>query len=153
MPLVFQLCLTGLCAGELFTREDSDVNGQFLKVDKKTDIDWRPKGLSSLCTVAVPTGFKLKSLGKSYQSGTRDLGQYLREFILDPTAPLHSSRHTFLTFSRRADCDTAVVTALTGHHSKETSRVAQSYGLFPDEVLLREAQKVWDYVDTRILKL
>ncbi len=152
MPLVFQLCLTGLCAGEFFTREDSDLNGQFLKVDKKTDIDWRPKGLSSHRTVAVPTGFKLKSLGKSYQSGTRDLGQDLREFILDPTAPLHSSRHTFLTLSRRAGCDTAVVTALTGHHSKETSRVAQSYGLFPDEVLLREAQKVWDYVDKNIIK-
>ena len=130
----------------------SDLNGQFLKVDKKTDIDWRTKGLSSRRTVAVPTGFKLKSLGKSYQAGIRDLARDLRQFMTDPTAPLHSSRHTFLSLSRPAGCDTAVVTALTGHHSKETSRVAQSYGLFPDEILLREAQKVCHYVSTRILK-
>ena len=52
-----------LCAGEFFTRQDSGLNGQFLKVDTKIDIDWRPKGLSSRRTIAVPTGFKLKSLG------------------------------------------------------------------------------------------
>ena len=66
--------------------------------------------------------------------------------MTDPTPPLQSSRHTFLTLSRRAGCDTAVVIALTGHHPKQTSRVAQSDGLFSDEVLLREAQKVWDDV-------
>ena len=152
LPSVFQLCMTGLRAGEFFTREPSDLNGQFLKVDKKTDIDWRPKGLSSHRTVAVPAGFSLEPLGKTYQSGIRDLGVALRRFISDKTAPLHSSRHTFLTLSRRAGCDTAVITALTGHHSKETSRVAQSYGLFPDEVLLREAQKVWSFVDEHIIQ-
>ena len=72
--------------------------------------------------------------------------------MTDPTPPLQSSRHTFLTLSRRAGCDTAVVIALTGHHPKQTSRVAQSDGLFPDEVLLRQAQKVWDYVSTPTLK-
>ena len=140
LPEVFQLCLTGLRAGEFFTREISDIEGNFLVVDKKPDFDWRPKTLSSVRRVAIPSEFILKPLGKKYQCGIRDLGLDLRRFIDDPTAPLHSSRHTFITLARRAGCNDSVVEALTGHRKKEGSRSAQMYGEFDDHVLLGKAQ-------------
>ena len=151
LPLVYQLCLTGLRAGEFFTREESDLNNQFITVDKKIDFDWRPKNLSSHRRVAVTPNFQLNPLGKRYAVGIRDLGVELRQFIADPTAPLHSSRHTFISLSRRAGCNDSVIEALTGHRKKDGSRTAQMYGEFGDQVLLREAQKVWNFVNTVIL--
>ena len=150
LPHVFQLCLTGLRAGEFFTREQSDIEGQFLVVDKKPEFDWRPKNLASVRRVAVPQEFVLKPLGRKYQCGIRDLGLELRRFIDDPTAPLHSSRHTFITLARRAGCNDSVVEALTGHRKKEGSRSAQMYGEFDDLVLLREAKKLWVFVEEMI---
>ena len=81
------------------------------------------------------------------QSNITRIGIDLRKDISDPTAPVHSARHTFITIARQADCSDSVITALTGHAVKGTSRIAQQYGLFPDEVLLREAQKVWTYIE------
>ena len=153
LPEVFSLLMTGLRAGEYFTREPSDLKDGILRVDEKKDINWRPKYPSSVRNVAVPPKFVLDPKGKRFQVGIRDLGALLRQKITtDPTAPLHSSRHTFLTLSRRAGCDTAVITAQTGHHTKDTSRVAQAYGVFPDEVLIRETKKVWEYVYSNVLK-
>ena len=151
LPLVFQLCITGLRAGEFLTREKSDLVGQFLTIDAKPDFDWRPKNLSSIRRIPVPKTFKLKTYGKSYQGGIRDLGQDLRQFIKDPTAPLHSARHTFLSLARRADLNDSVTEALTGHRKKEGSRSAQMYGDFSDEVLMRGARKIWDYINNNIL--
>ena len=74
------------------------------------------------------------------------VGVNLRQHITDKAATPHSGRHTFYSLARRADVDLSVLTALTGHASKETSRVAQSYGLFKDEVLIREASKVWELI-------
>ena len=151
LPEVFQLCLTGLRAGEFFTRELSDIEGNFLVVNKKPDFDWRPKTLSSVRRVAIPSEFILKPLGKKYQCGIRDLGLDLRRFIDDPTSPLHSSRHTFITLARRAGCNDSVVEALTGYRKKEGSRSAQMYGEFDDHVLLGEAQKLWAFVERVVL--
>ena len=92
----------------------------------------------------------LKPLGRKYQCGIRDLGLELRRFIDDPTAPLHSSRHTFITLARRAGCNDSVVEALMGHRKKEGSRSAEVYGEFDDLVLLREAQKLWVFAEEMI---
>ena len=80
-------------------------------------------------------------------SKTTMLARELSKDIPDPTATVHSARHTFYSISRRADCNDSVIEAITGHAKKEVSRVAQSYGLFADEVLLREAQKVWTFIE------
>ena len=74
--------------------------------------------MASVRRVAVPQEFVLKPLGRKYHNGIRDLGLELRRFIDDATAPLHSSRHTFITLARRAGCNDSVVEALTGHRKK-----------------------------------
>ena len=152
-PKVFLLLMTGLRAGEFFSRLPQDLNGQILKVDKQpTKDDWRPKTASSYRTVAVPPSFSLTLNDYKVQTNITRIGIALRQDIKDPTAPVHSARHTFITIARRADCSDSIVTALTGHAVKGTSRIAQQYGLFPDDVLLREAQKVWNYIHNNILK-
>ena len=106
--------------------------------------------MASVRRVAVPQEFVLKPLGRKYQCGIRDLGLELRRFIDDPTAPLHSARHTFITLARRAGCNDSVVEALTGHRKKEGSRSAQMYCEYDDLVLLREAKKIWVFVEEMI---
>ena len=151
IPPLYQLCLAGLRVGEYFTREESDLNVQILRVDKKPNIAWRPKRPSSIRDVAVTPGFVLNYLGQKFQRGASNLGYRLGKFITDPLAPVHSSRHTFYSLSRRSGCESGVIEALTGHAKKEGLKVAQFYGDFSHDVLLREAQKVWDYVKEEIL--
>ena len=70
----------------------------------------------------------------------------LSKDIPNLTATVHSVRHTYYSMSRRADCNDSVI-AIIGHAKKKGSRVAQSYGLFVDDVLLRESQKVWTFIE------
>ena len=147
-PEIYHMITTGLRAGEYFSRLPQDINGQILRVDKQPSVEnWRPKTLSSVRSLAVPTGFTLLKDQHMIQSNISRVGVDWRKYVTDPTAPVHSARHTYITLARRVGMDSSVLTALTGHASKENSRVAQAYGLFPDEVLIREAQKVWDLVE------
>lgn len=150
-PEIFLMCATGLRPGEYFSRLPKDLNGQILRIDdqKLPTEKWRPKTMSSYRNVAVPKFFTLIKRGDTIvQSNITRVGVNLRQHITDKAATPHSGRHTFYSLARRADVDLSVLTALTGHASKETSRVAQSYGLFKDEVLIREASKVWELVQT-----
>ena len=146
-PQVFLMIMTGLRPGEYFSRYDADLNGRILRIGKQPARNWRPKTHSSYRDVPVPEGFKLVQHKTLVQSQMSMAGRALRKDIDDPTATCHSGRHTFYTLSRRAECNDSVIEAITGHAKKEGSRVAQMYGLFPDEVLIREARKVWDLVE------
>ena len=152
-PLVFQMILTGLRSGEFFSRNLEDLKDGFLTIDDQpTRNNWKPKTRSSYRRLPVPPGFCLVDHKAKVASKTTTHVRELRKDITDKTATVHSARHTFYSLSRRADCNDSVVEAISGHAKKEGSRVAQSYGLFSDEVLLREAQKVWTFVNMHVLK-
>jgi integrase len=147
-PQVFWMIMTGLRSGEYFSRLAKDLNGQMLTIDRQPSKgDWRPKTPSSYRRLPVPKEFELTPHKIMVSSKTTMLARELSKDIPDPTATVHSARHTFYSISRRADCNDSVIEAITGHAKKEVSRVAQSYGLFTGEVLLREAQKVWTYIE------
>ena len=143
-PEIYLMVLTGLRPGEYFSRYEDDLVGRILRIDKQPTRKWRPKTHSSYRDVPVPEGFTITNHTTLVNSQVRYVGRELRKDIEDPTATPHSARHTFYTLSRRAECNDAVIEAITGHARKERSRVAQAYGLFPADVLIREAQKVWD---------
>lgn len=149
-PEIYLMLLTGLRPGEYFSRYDDDLNGRILRIDKQPSRNWRPKTHSSYRDVPVPEGFTIFNHKTLVQSQISFVGRQLRKDIEDPTATPHSARHTFYTLSRRAECNDAVIEAITGHAKKEGSRVAQKYGLFPDEVLIREASKVWNLVNSLV---
>lgn len=151
-PEIFLLCVTGLRPGEYFSRLPKDLDGQILRIDdqKLPKEVWRPKTFSSYRNAAVPDYFELTKRDTLVQSNITRIGVDLRKHITDKSATPHSGRHTFYSLARRADVDLSVLTALTGHAQKESSRTAQSYGLFSDEVLIREASKVWELVQTII---
>jgi integrase len=142
------MIMTGLRSGEYFSRLAKDLNGQMLTIDRQPSKgDWRPKTPSSYRRLPVPKEFELTPHKILVSSKTTMLARELSKDLPDPTATVHSARHTFYSISRRADCNDCVIEAITGHAKKEGSRVAQFYGLFTDEDLLREAQKVWTYIE------
>ena len=144
--------MTGLRSGEYYSRIEEDLHKGFLTVgDQPSKDNWSPKTRSSYRRLPVPPEFQLDLHNIKVRSKSRVLARELRKDIKDKQAPVHSARHTFYSLSRRADCNDAVIEAITGHAKKEGSRVAQSYGNFSDDVLLREIQKVWDFVNTNIL--
>ena len=147
-PQVFWMIMTGLRSGEYFSRLYQDLHGQMLTIDRQpSKADWRPKTPSSYRRLPVPKDFELTPHKIMVSSKTTMLARELSKDIPDPTATVHSARHTFHSISRRANCNDSVIKAITGHAKKEDSRVAQSYGLFADDVLLREAQKVWTFIE------
>ena len=152
-PHVFYMLMTGLRTGEFYSRIETDLKDGFLRIDDQPSKDWSPKTKSSYRRLPVPPCFTLDLHNIKVLSKTRELAGQLRTDIKDKYATVHSARHTFYSLSRRADCQDAVIEAITGHAKQSGSRVAQSYGLFDDKVLLREISKVWDYVNTHILKI
>ena len=151
-PHIFYMLMTGLRSGEFYSRVETDLRSGFLTIDDQPSKDWSPKTRSSYRRLPVPPQFTLDLHNIKVLSKTRVLARQLREDIKDKHATVHSARHTFYSLSRRADCRDAVIEAITGHAKKEGSRVAQSYGLFDDKVLLREISKVWKLVETQIIK-
>ena len=68
----------------------------------------------------------------------------VKERFNNPQITPHSGRHTFYELSRRAACDPMVIEAVTGHAKK---RQSSQYGTFPNEVMIRESKKVWEFVE------
>ena len=151
-PHIFYMVMTGLRTGEYYSRIETDLQDGFLSINDQPSKNWSLKTPSSHRKVPVPPCFTLDLHNIKVLSKTRVLARQLREDIKDKYATVHSARHTFYSLSRRADCQEAVIEAITGHAKKEGSRVAQSYGDFADKVLLREISKVWDFVHSHILK-
>jgi integrase len=74
-------------------------------------------------------------------NGTKVIGRFVRKLGLkDPRlSPSHSWRHRIKTSGRKYGLAPDILNAITGHGSKS---VADSYGEFPIEALLREISKI-----------
>ena len=139
-PCYWQL-MTGIRTGEHVHCQIEDGCLIVVPQTKRGVITWRPKTLSSHRRVPLPNGFTKPTYKE------QRIRQTFRELITDPLAPVHSSRHTFYELSRRAGCDARIIEELAGHGSTTGSRSAKGYGTFPDDVLQREAKKVWDLIE------
>ncbi len=150
-PRVFKLCMLGLRVGEYVSRQQPDLKDGVLSIDEQLQFDWRPKTLTSYRRVPVYDGFEVEPESKrGIKTRVSSINKELRAVITDKNAVVHSARHTFITLSRRAQCDTRVIEVLTGHGKTEGSATHAMYGEMPDEVLHREIQKVWSLVDSLV---
>ena len=138
------MILTGLRPGELeFGQMDPEDDSVLIIKDLIINgkVVWRPKTLSSYRHVVLPPGFvRPKTQAKQWRKNYRKL-------ITDPNKTLHSGRHTFIELYRRAGADPTVMIEYCGHGSTVGSSSHQAYGTFTDDVLRREAQKVWKLME------
>lgn len=79
--------------------------------------------------------------GKRGGNGTKAIGRFVRSLGITDTrlSPSHSWRHRIKTQGRRHGLAKDILEAITGHGRKT---VADSYGEFPIEALLRELSKI-----------
>lgn len=79
--------------------------------------------------------------GKRGGNGTKVIGRFVRSLGIADTrlSPSHSWRHRIKTQGRRHGLAKDILEAITGHGRKT---VADSYGEFPVEALLRELSKI-----------
>ena len=139
--------MTGVRPGELQNGVIEDNILVVQDIGDEGEGEWRPKTLSSYRRVPLPQGFiRPTTSPKTWRT-------QLRKIITDKAVTPHSGRHFFIEISRRAGCDSQIIAEICGHGSDIGSSSQRGYGRFTDEVLLRESQKVWDYIDTHILKL
>jgi len=144
-PLLW-LVLTGMRPSELASRTTDDVdNGMIMITSNDT---WRPKTLSSERRVPMPTGVELPAKTQNHNAVTQQWRKELRKLIPDREVTPHSGRHTFAELGRRAAVEPRVLEALMGHGSTVGSSSTKKYGEFPDDVLKKEAQKIWSLVET-----
>ena len=142
-PACFWLAMTGMRPLEL---QNVVIENDILVVTEQDDNEFRPKTLSSYRRVPLPQGFTQPSTSpKTWRKNCRAL-------IEDRNVTPHSGRYFFIQTSRRAGCDAQVVAEICGHGSDKGSTTQRGYGDFPDEVLIRESQKVWEYIYTHIIK-
>ena len=137
------LAMTGMRSGEL---ENGVVEKNIMVVSAFDDDEFRPNKFSSSRRVPLPPGFERPT------NSAKRWRVNLRKFIKDRNVTPLSGRHFFLQTSRRADCDEQIIAAICGHGSSLGSTTQSRYGEFTDDVLIREAQKVWNFVDSKILK-
>ena len=137
--------MTGVRPGEL---ENGVIEDNILIVQDTGDDgeEWRPKTLSSYRRVPLPPGFSRPTTSpKTWRTN-------LRKIITDKAVTPHSGRHFFIEVSRRAGCDSQIVAEICGHGSDIGSSSQRGYGRFTDEVLIRETQKIWSYINNNILE-
>lgn len=144
---LFLLAITGMRPGEYVSRRPKDLKDGMISIQDEPDIPWQTKNDSSIRKVPMPEGFSLMRPLR-FSTLINYLQREARSRFNDRLITPHSGRHTFIELSRRAGCDSLTIDAVTGHGKKNQS---SKYGSYPDEVLIRETQKVWDKVD-EILK-
>ncbi len=79
--------------------------------------------------------------GKRGGNGTKVIGRFVRQLGLTDTriSPSHSWRHRIKTSGRKYGLAQDILDAITGHGARS---VADSYGEFPVDALLREISKI-----------
>lgn len=150
------LCITGMRPGEYCSRREKDLVrasssslvNSIISIQDEPDIPWRTKNISSIRRVPMPKDFVLMRQDITLITRMIYLRTEAKERFNDKCITPHSGRHTFIELSRRAGCDPRVVDAITGHGKKN---VSSTYGEYTDDVLIREIQKVWSFVDSKIL--
>lgn len=145
---------TALRIGELWSRDHSHLDGQMLRVVPTARQRNRLKTDTSIRR--VPLNDKAVHYFKSffpYEKSKDSLQRYLRLELRqigswDDKLVIHSTRHTWKTWSRRVGMPIDVSDELDGHKKKITSDTSDGYGIYPDELLIEQNQKVWNYLDT-----
>lgn len=145
---------TALRIGELWSRDHSHLDGQMLRIVPTARQGNRLKTDTSIRR--VPLNDKALHYFKSffpYEKSKDSLQRYLRLELRqlgswDEKLVIHSTRHTWKTWSRRVGMPIDVSDELDGHKKKITSDVSDGYGIYPDELLIEQNQKVWNYFDT-----
>ena len=136
----FLMIQTGMRPGELqWGTRDEENNVTVIKpvFNEKGKEVWRPKSDSSHRRVILPPDYKHPKY--KYRQWVDSFRLEIKDFKWS----LHSGRHTFIELSRRAGCEARVIEEYCGHGTKTGSTSHAAYGQFPDEVLKREAGKVW----------
>ena len=145
---------TALRIGELWSRDHSHLDGQMLRIFPTVRQGNRLKTDTSIRR--VPLNEKAVRYFKRffpYEKSKDSLQRYLRLELRqlgswDDKLVIHSTRHTWKTWSRRVGMPFDVSDELDGHKKKITSDVSDGYGIYPDELLIEQNQKVWNYLDT-----
>ena len=151
-PEVFMMCLTSLRPGEFASRLPADLDGDMLIIDEQPSLmissneHWRPKTLSSYRRVPVPSDYVSPDLKRTYKTRMVHSRGKIQSLFGDPLCTPHSGRHTFYSLSRRAGLDRQISENIAGHASSIGSKTAKNYGSFSDDVLKREAVKLWKFV-------
>lgn len=140
-PLLW-LCLTGMRPGEYASRRTKNLTDNIISITNEPDLNWRTKNQASVRRTPKPEGFSLMKDGLKPSTLMDYMQREAKDRFNNPRITPHSGRHTFYELSRRAGCDSLVIEAVTGHAKK---RQSSQYGSFPDEVLIRECQKIWNY--------
>jgi integrase len=152
-PQVWYLLFgTALRIGELWSREPSHIDGEMLMVIPterqnrlKTQTSNRRVPLNAKAVQflrqVVPYPLSKDTLQRKLRSELDSLS------TRDDRLVIHSTRHTWKTWSRRVGIPIDVSDEIDGHKKTITTKVSDGYGIYPDELLLEQNQKVWDYLD------
>lgn len=141
---------TGLRTGELFSRQPEHIEGMMLivcdtpgfRVKTRSSVRRVPLDVQAKQTVLSMIERDLKPITWSTY-----LSAELRAITDDRRVVLHSCRHTFKTITRRVGIPIDISDEISGHAKRTTSVVSGAYGRYPDELLLSEADKVWNYLN------
>ena len=140
-PLLW-LCLTGMRPGEYASRRTKDITDHIISITNEPDLNWRTKNQASVRTTPKPEGFSLMKQGLKPGTLMDYMQREAKDRFNNSRITPHSGRHTFYELSRRAGCDSLVIEAVTGHAKK---RQSSKYGNFPEEVMIRECKKIWNF--------
>lgn len=108
---------------------------------------WLPKTKTSYRVVPLPSWLSKMDLGAIYPLLTENRFRHRFNKARGGRAHItpHSFRHGFKTAARLAGADELTIETVLGHSAG--SAMSRTYGQYPRELLLREAQKVWKVLD------
>ena len=152
---LFRLMIgTGLRVGELISRNiEQDLQNQMIVIRDNPLLSWTTKTKSSVRRVplddrSIAALKELYSRKIARRTSKDHLNFQMREmFPDDRRLVVHSCRHTYKTICRVVGMPHDICDAISGHKKQTISPTSDGYGSYPDLLLLRENQKVWDYLN------
>jgi integrase len=147
---------TALRIGEFWSRDLSHLDDQMLVVTPtlrqnnrlKTATSNRRVPLNAKALYYLQTSLPFvkskDTLQRKLRSELQSLGSRDEKLVI------HSTRHTWKTWSRRVGMPIDVSDEIDGHKKKITSEVSDGYGMYPDELLIEQNNKVWKFLDDLI---
>ncbi|CAK6690322.1 hypothetical protein OGCDGJMD_00808 [Cyanobium usitatum str. Tous] len=147
---------TALRIGEFWSRDLSHLDGQMLVVTAtarqknrlKTDTSNRRIPLNEKALRYLQESLPFEKSKDTLQRRLRADLQSLES--RDEKLVIHSTRHTWKTWSRRVGIPIDVSDEIDGHKKKITTDVSDGYGIYPDELLIEQNNKVWQFLDDLI---
>jgi integrase len=149
---IFRLLMgSSMRIGELWSRRLQDIDNMVVIIKDNPARNWRPKTASSYRRIpldADAAAVLRDLLPVSSVQGFEDrLRKEIRRlFPSDTTLTVHSTRHTFKSITRLVGMPADISDEIDGHKKSTVSAVSDCYGHYPDEILIKENQKVWEYL-------